>query len=126
MRAIAEQGMWTAMKEIERKWNVDKENLFAMGNSAGSNSTMYFFLKYPEIFRAAVPTGGFINYHFADMSQIRPGTLLHIIGTEDEYGFDDMIKAYCGIGPARNSIQKDDYRRRKSFTFLDFCGERHF
>ena len=97
LRAIAEQGMWTAMKEIERKWNVDKENLFAMGNSAGSNSTMYFFLKYPEVFRAAVPTGGFINYHFADMSQIRPGTLLHIIGTEDEYGFDDMIKAYAEL-----------------------------
>ena len=58
---------------------------------------MYFFLKYPEVFRAAVPTGGFINYHFADMSQIRPGTLLHIIGTEDEYGFDDMIKAYAEL-----------------------------
>lgn len=95
LRALAEQCLWETLKEISANWNVDSNNLFVMGNSAGSNASMYYLLNYPDVFRAAVPTGGFINYHFADLSILRPNSVFHIIGTEDEFGYNDMIKAYA-------------------------------
>lgn len=107
LRRLAEKGMWEALRVIEQRWSIDRKNLFAMGNSAGSDTTMYYFLKFPGLFKAAVPTGGFINYNFADMSGIKPDTMLHIIGTEDEHGFNDMIRAYAELD--RLGVQ---YRKR--------------
>lgn len=51
-------------EEIFGRWNLDKENLFAAGNSAGSVACMQYVLTRPGLFNAICPTGGFVNYHF--------------------------------------------------------------
>ena len=100
LRELAEKGMWVALEDICKRWNIDRKNLFAFGNSAGSNTATYLYLKYPGLFRAFCAMGGFVNYRFINLRDIADDAMLHIMGTEDQHGFNDMVRAYQALETA--------------------------
>lgn len=96
LRRLSAQCIHEEMDVIFQKVNLDRKNLFATGNSAGSVACMHFALHEPELFKAICPTGGFINYHFYDLEKykaLHPGEyMMHLVGTEDDHGYDYLIR----------------------------------
>ena len=99
LRRLAGLCMERQFEEIFGRWNLDKENLFAAGNSAGSVACMQYVLMRPGLFNAICPTGGFVNYHFYDLNQfaanLAPRHALFVCGTEDEHGFDYVMRGWA-------------------------------
>lgn len=94
MRRLALKCAWLGFETVWSHWNIDRKNLFSAGNSAGSNACMFYQLEYPDLFNATAPNGGFINYNFADLSKLRDNSVFSIIGTEDRFGFKDVLRAH--------------------------------
>ena len=94
VRHLADLAGIGMLEEIFSKWNIDRKNVFGQGNSAGSNACIYFALRDPSLFNAIVPTGGFVNINFADLSKLRETPVMHIVGTEDQFGITDIKKVY--------------------------------
>lgn len=47
--------------DIEKKYSVDKSNLFITGLSMGGHGAVYMFLKHPDLFRSAGSTSGIVD-----------------------------------------------------------------
>ena len=98
LRKLALQCIHEEMQVIFQQVNLDKRNLFATGNSAGSVACMYFAQEDPQLFRAICPTGGFINYNFYDLKkykELHPDEyMMHQVGTEDDHGFDFLMRGH--------------------------------
>lgn len=98
LRRLSLECIHEEMKEIFKKVNLDKENLFATGNSAGSVACMHFALNEPQLFKGICPTGGFINYNFYDLEKFKAlhedDYMMHIVGTEDDHGFDFLLRGH--------------------------------
>lgn len=101
LRGLALRCIHEEMDEIFAKWNLDRDNLFATGNSAGSVACMHFALEEPKLFKAVCPTGGFINYNFYDLEKykaLHPDKyMLHLVGTEDDHGFDFLLRGHAKL-----------------------------
>ncbi len=98
LRKLSLQCIHEELNAIMDRINLDKGNLFATGNSAGSVACMHFALEEPDLFKGICPTGGFINYNFYDLvkyHELHPNNyMMHIIGTEDDHGFDYLLRAH--------------------------------
>lgn len=94
LRAMANRAAWTELNYIFEHWNIDRNNLFGQGNSAGSNALTYFALTYPGLMKAIIPGAGWVNPNFADMSILRNIPIMHLIGSEDHFGVDYIKPIY--------------------------------
>lgn len=98
LRRLALTCIHEEMEIILKKYNLDQNNLFATGNSAGSVACMHFALEEPRRFKGICPTGGFINYNFYDLNRFKnlheDDYMLHIVGTEDDHGFDFLLRGH--------------------------------
>ena len=94
LRAMANRAAWVELEHIFAHWNIDRNNLFGQGNSAGSNALTYFALTYPGLMRAIVPGAGWVNPNFADMSLLKGTPIMHLIGSEDHFGADYVKPIY--------------------------------
>ncbi len=136
LRRLAGQCMEVEFQEIFSHWNLDRQNLFATGNSAGSVACMQYVLNKPGFFNGICPTGGFINYNFYDLKQfaqnIQPNHTLCVCGTEDEHGFDYVLRGWAkmdelGIAYRKLVVGGGDHPSGWSrvtdrvFDFFDSC-----
>lgn len=98
LRQLALQCIYEEMEEIHKNVNIDRTKMFATGNSAGSVACMHFALEDPRLFKAICPTGGFINWNFYDLNKFKNlhkgEYMMHIVGTEDDHGFDFLLRAH--------------------------------
>lgn len=101
LRRLAGECIHEEMQEIFKRVNIDRANMFATGNSAGSVACMAFALNEPKLFKAICPTGGFINYNFYDLARFKElhedNYMMHLVGTEDDHGFDFLLRGHAKL-----------------------------
>ena len=85
---LGETCLEQTIKTILRRYPVDPERMFLMGNSMGGEGTFWFACTHPGMFRAIVPAGAMINTDFVDLEPLRGLPILFLAGTDDMHGFD--------------------------------------
>lgn len=90
---LSGENVQKAMDFVESKWNIDKKNVFVMGQSMGGCGTWFQATAYGDRFKAASPSGAFVEPAYFDWSTVKI-PVRYVGGTEDHNGFDLMLNAY--------------------------------
>ena len=56
--------LFTLLDEIQSNYAIDKNRIYLIGDGMGGNGVWHLGLKYPDVFAALVPIGGYIGYPF--------------------------------------------------------------
>ena len=109
------KSLFTLLDEIQSHYNIDRNRIYLIGDGMGGNGVWNLGLKYPDVFAALVPIGGYIGYPFevpkniCDLKEV-PVWAFH--GGKDVYVpasvQQDLIDALNDCeGNARMSISED-------------------
>jgi predicted peptidase len=55
LRVLSEKGFMLGLEEVRKKFNIDSDRIYLMGNSMGGRGTFHLGNKYSDIFKAIVP-----------------------------------------------------------------------
>lgn len=87
---IAQNYLKRVVDQVLGSWNIDRERIFVTGNSMGSIGTFHVLTLWPELFRAAAPTGAMPLTQYVDAEKIARTPLFFLAGTEDPNDAMDM------------------------------------
>ena len=92
----------SAIEEICKKFNIDRDGIFLCGNSMGGSGTVWEAMHHSALFKAIAPCGALTNtdlYQY-DWSSLRGKPTLFVCGTEN-IGFEnaaEKVKDLCTLG----------------------------
>lgn len=98
---MGDDSLMQAVDEIKKVYNIDVEHMYLMGNSMGGGATFTVANAHPGMFRAIACGGaaprivpGNENAGLEAFTRI-PSVIL--AGTEDEFGFDNLLKSHKAL-----------------------------
>lgn len=109
------------IEKLQIEYNIDASRLFITGLSMGGYGTWDFILRYPEMFKAAIPICGAGDPSKASLISTVPLRVFHSSddGVVPVSGSRDMVNAINALGPNTRSKFYTEYTNQGHFSWTN-------
>jgi uncharacterized protein YjdB/poly(3-hydroxybutyrate) depolymerase len=109
------------IETLETQYNIDASRLFITGLSMGGYGTWDFILRYPSMFKAAIPICGAGDPSKASLISTMPLRVFHSSDdpTVPVAGSRDMVNAINALGPNTRTEFYTEYTDQGHFSWLN-------
>lgn len=82
-RGIGENDVLTVIKEVCRRFLIDRERIICTGLSMGGTGTTYLCFHYPDLFAAGIPLSSTYNNNMSEVINLRHVPMFFVQGEKD-------------------------------------------